>query len=63
MPSDGSPCDRESKTTTWDDHAHANFISTTTKPLPDSTTNTDYDSEARPGFWQQVEGKNGKKRR
>jgi hypothetical protein len=23
-------------------HAHARFISTTTKPLPDSATNTDY---------------------
>ncbi len=25
-------------------HAHASFISTTTKPLPDSATNTDYDT-------------------
>ncbi len=25
-------------------HAHANFISPTTKPLPDSTANTDYDT-------------------
>jgi hypothetical protein len=24
-------------------HAHANFISKTTKPLPDSATNTNYD--------------------
>ncbi len=25
-------------------HAHASFISKTTKPLPDSATNTDYDT-------------------
>ncbi len=40
-------CTRDSHThMVYDDHAHAHaharFISTTTKPLPDSATNTDY---------------------
>ncbi len=31
-------------------HAHASFISTTTKPLPDSATNTDYDTLTMTAF-------------
>jgi hypothetical protein len=31
-------------------HAHASFVSTTTKPLPDSATNTDYDTLTMTAF-------------